>query len=515
MAAGKKPEINLEIGSGFFRIPTDEVIYNITVLGNTENPVAKVVDRIVRKEKYPDQPATQVPAISTQSEDGFYKNISRELYHEIGNLAKNLTSTMLDIPAEARKMKRAELDEADEHIEKAKSQLKDIVAMTEKAAMEIMDQVEKVLQQADEMRNLLSSLKDRAAAQTTSPVPSSVEQPVGPSAPPPAGGAMTTEVREMLEKAREIITALQEESVTATLLYEEPEAEKRSPESPPFNIENVLQTIYELCTNETVKSHINTVLAKAETLFAMDRFDQVLKDRTTGLAPAEDNFIEVPISDVLSSLLASCNEDKIKNLLKRMDATQKEIFTVVTLPLEVPGLAAKLIKEEKVIQDTPMPDPRVFELAKLMEGSIAAIDRFSETPSQASLPAQNQSFISEHEQQALRDTIENAFGVASNISADVTKIMELLSFQDLSGQQILKIIKLLGDFQMQLMAILVSFGCRFKTKEKNASITVAESKQLAQQDVDDYFNKLGRPKEEETGMLDQDALNKLLEDLGF
>lgn len=51
MAAAKKPEIHLEISSGFLRIPTDDVIYNITVVDKNESSVAKVVDKIVQAEK--------------------------------------------------------------------------------------------------------------------------------------------------------------------------------------------------------------------------------------------------------------------------------------------------------------------------------------------------------------------------------------------------------------------------------------------------------------------------------
>ena len=79
----------------------------------------------------------------------------------------------------------------------------------------------------------------------------------------------------------------------------------------------------------------------------------------------------------------------------------------------------------------------------------------------------------------------------------------------------MKIIKLLGDFQVQLMAIVLSFGTRLKTKQENKKITAEESKALVQDDVDSYFAKLGDEEDKETGMLDQDAVNSMLEDLGF
>ena len=58
----------------------------------------------------------------------------------------------MDIPAEDRLRKRVALDEAGDKIEDAKNQLKDIVEMTEKAAMRIMDKVEDVQGRADNVK---------------------------------------------------------------------------------------------------------------------------------------------------------------------------------------------------------------------------------------------------------------------------------------------------------------------------------------------------------------------------
>jgi chemotaxis regulatin CheY-phosphate phosphatase CheZ len=528
MADAQKPEINLEINTGFLRIPTEKVIYNITVLGSPENSVGKVVDKIVQEEKRAEgtpvvEKEIMQPLPADSDGDDFYKDISQELYNEIGSLAKKLSVTMQDIPAEDRKLDRVGLEDAGERIEHAKSQLKDILTMTENATMEIMDQVEKVQGEADEMKNILSALKEHGALQAV------VDDGKTDEVPAAEKGAESkrklddsvSELQGILEKARTIISKMQEESVTATLMKEEapPAGEKTKP-SQPFAIDAILQTVYELCTNETVKAHIATSRKNVETLFQLDTFDATLKEKIASLIPGDDNFIEVPVSDVLGSLIAACKDDKIQNLLKRMDATQSEIFSIPTLPLEVPVSAsqtAPTADKENIISDTRNPDPRVFELAKLMEGCLALVEEFSEVArldTGASEAEKNQK-LSRDQQKEISDTIENAFSVALSISGEVTRIMELLSFQDLSGQQIMKIIKLLGDFQVQLMAIVLSFGTRLKTKEKNAEITAQESKTFVQDDVDSYFAKLGDEEDKESGMLDQNAVNSLLEDLGF
>ena len=86
----------------------------------------------------------------------------------------------------------------------------------------------------------------------------------------------------------------------------------------------------------------------------------------------------------------------------------------------------------------------------------------------------------------------------------------------MSGQQIMKIIKLLSDFQVQLLAIVVTFGSRLKHKQEDVSITAEESKELAQGDVDSYFSKLTVDKTGgDEAMLDQETVNAMLEEMGF
>ena len=71
-------------------------------------------------------------------------------------------------------------------------------------------------------------------------------------------------------------------------------------------------------------------------------------------------------------------------------------------------------------------------------------------------------------------------------------------------------------FQVQLLAILVTFGSRLKHKEEDATLTAEESKVLAQNDVDSYFSKLTVDKSEgDEAMLDQETVNSMLEEMGF
>ncbi len=538
MSTAGKSEVNLEISAGFFRISTDTVVYNITVLGGSETGAAQVVRHILAEEKSP-VPSLAAPAPEAGDfdlarmagealDDDYYKKVSTDIFNDIGKLAKSLSSTMGEIPMEDRRMKRVELDEAGEKIEDAKNQLHDIVSMTERATMEIMDQVEKVQNQTDGVKDLLLSLKTHSAFQAAA---------VAAGEEGAQSASVTLQnLQEKIGQANALIVALQEEGGGAgeeeaaagevlDLAEAAPETVRRTRYL--FALDTIFQTMYELCTNETVKTHITAARKKAGEIFDHNGFVDALGEKIENLAPDSDNFFTVPLSDVLSALLASCSDQKTQNLLKKMDLNQAEIFLDQSLPLEVPpteeieeaapaaatqpeaGAAAPVVSAQGA-------DPRVAEVAGMLAESMALAGELTGNLEQMHAGAvPGMSLMTIEDQNDIFQKIEDAFNVASSITDDISRITEALSFQDLSGQQILKIIKLLTDFQVQLLAIVVSFGSQLKMKEKNAGITVEESKRIAQADVDKYLNSMTTGEVGGDGSLDQEAVNDLLKGLGF
>ena len=528
MTTEKKSEVNLEIYSGFLRIAAEDVVYNITVLETHESSVAKVVDKIIKAERPGDDfvPDPQVAETAgnmqelpddDQGNDEFYKSVSNNLYNDIGNLAKNLTSTIMDLPAEDRRSKRADLDDADEKIEVAKNELRDIVKMTEKAAMEIMDHVENVQEQAHDVKNLLALLKDHSAFQK--PVESEFkEEPEEPSIV-----AKVDELKKTVLEAQKIISAIQEETDAAPEQPAEPRVKTEKRTRFLFPLDVIFQTLYELCTNETVKTHITTARTKAEEIFNSDVFYDSVSPKVAELNPDEDNFYQVPMTDLFTSLGDACSDKGIANLLKKMDSGQSNIFLDMSLPLEVPPTEEVEIEvpsdkaEDPPAPPAAKPDPRIDNLNKILGNSLALIDNMSTIAAEPAPSAKldSQSLMTIEDQSEIFEKIEKSFGIADSIGAVVTKITQALSFQDLSGQRILKIIKLLTDFQIQLVAMVVSFGSQLKHKERNRSITVEESKALAQKDVDSYIDTMTGAGDEEERELDQASVNQVLENLGF
>jgi chemotaxis regulatin CheY-phosphate phosphatase CheZ len=56
--------------------------------------------------------------------------------------------------------------------------------------------------------------------------------------------------------------------------------------------------------------------------------------------------------------------------------------------------------------------------------------------------------------------------VLRRIHDSYTRILEALSFQDLSGQRIFKIVRLISELQLKLLSLLVSYGTKFKIKKE-------------------------------------------------
>ena len=393
MSTAGKSEVNLEISAGFFRISTDTVVYNITVLGGEETGATQVVRHILAEEKSP-VPFLAAPESEARDldlaqlasdalEDDYYKKVSTDIFNDIGKLAKSLSSTMGEIPMEDRRMKRVELDEAGEKIEDAKNQLHDIVSMTERATMEIMDQVEKVQNQTDGVKELLLSLKTHNAFQAAA-----VE---AGEAGAQSAAATLQNLQEKIGQANALIAALQEdagavaEEVSASAVLDlaeaAPETVKRTRYL--FALDTIFQTMYELCTNETVKTHITGARKKAEEIFDHNGFVDALGEKIKDLAPDSDNFFTVPLSDVLSALLTACSDPKTQNLLKKMDLNQAEIFLDQSLPLEVPPTeeieevvtASAAPAQPAAVVSAPAAaqgaDPRVAELGSMLAESLA------------------------------------------------------------------------------------------------------------------------------------------------
>jgi chemotaxis regulatin CheY-phosphate phosphatase CheZ len=86
--------------------------------------------------------------------------------------------------------------------------------------------------------------------------------------------------------------------------------------------------------------------------------------------------------------------------------------------------------------------------------------------------------------------------------------MEPLSFQDLVGQRIQKIIKLVRSMEHRIEELIVSFGIKLKNHKEDPTKSFDD----LNKDVEVYLSELKGPQREGEG-LDQDGIDDLLSNL--
>jgi chemotaxis regulatin CheY-phosphate phosphatase CheZ len=109
------------------------------------------------------------------------------------------------------------------------------------------------------------------------------------------------------------------------------------------------------------------------------------------------------------------------------------------------------------------------------------------------------------------------------ITTCLSRIMEALAFQDLSGQRLLQVLKLLRQIQLQILTMVVAAGTKLKKKAEQRGITLEESGVLAQDEIDRLMVTVTPPSSSpeapmvapEEQVLNQEAINNLLTNMGF
>ncbi len=361
------PEVHLEVCGGFFRIPTDKVIYNITVLEMQESSTAKVLGGIVEAEKdehlaEQKEPTRTEPKVEAVAVDVVKENIQPLIdnyYQEAvtyysGELDR-LTGELLDF---------GQGEQQGGAVEPSQVQV-----------LEKLGQTNKIVEDA---KLILNDIQE----QLSLPEAESIDDLAGKLG---AGNVLAEGIKGVQAnsgKLKSIIAKLQENSQAS---LPEPVEQAQPPKESIkktiylFDLDTVFQTIYELCTNETVKEHSQNVRAKAAELIDKDMFLDYVSERAKSYTE-DDGFFSVPLTDVLSGLAAGCSDKKTINLLKNMDKNQGEIFLDQFLPLEVPPTEEIKVEEDdsgveavQVLAVDQIPDPLLGEAMELIDAVEASI----------------------------------------------------------------------------------------------------------------------------------------------
>jgi len=521
------PVIRLELNSGIFRIQTDEAVFEITVKtdGGLPQVIEKIVEREIIVEKPPaPQPAPPVQQPEKKSEpaaaavsDTFYKEISEEMYREIGHLARQLSIT-IKTPIDDSSLKEIDLKQAGVDLESAKGQLQDIVQMTEKATMDIMDISDDIQDSCDTIKKNLAAIKNLNFI-------GGKDQPAETGQPAPDAGsiqffeniiARETQVKDIVAQLPEQLAQSSPPPPPAETVLEKVKVYR-------FNLDVVFQTLYELCTNESVKkNHIRPMREAQETVFNGPAVLQAFSDLAPTI-PVEETFYQFPLSGILKILFQHCKADNYKQTLKKMNQSAATIFLDQTIPIEgtVEEVEQPVAQTKDPQKTSPSSDSdAVFaRITSLIDENLSLLRSEMDRLRDTRIPTTpGFSIIKSEDHTQLVSAVESTDAVLHRIILSIRRILESLSFQDLSGQRIKKILSMLSSVQVQLLSLLVSFGVKLKKKQEERGITAHETEELAIHEVDKMKNLLAEQDaegDEWGGPLNQDAVDKLLGDLGF
>lgn len=515
----KLPVMQLELNTGVFRIKTEEAIYEITV--KPESSLTQVVEKIVEREVVVEKPpATEqkppaedlTKSIKAEA-DTFYKEISEEMFKEIGKLARDLSLSIKDFPKDA--VKEVDFEKAGVDLEDAKGLLEDVVKMTEKATMDIMDISENIQESCETLRKNVAEVKKlNFIGRPAEEVPAARD------------GASLEFLEDIIKREEEL-----KDKITGLPVKEEEDAATAEPEPEPatkkvkvysFDLDIVFQTIYELCTNETVKSHIKAMREDRDNAFDVDGILKAFSD----IAPnvdVEENFFNFSLVSILNTLFQFSKVEKNKQILKKMYQTADSIFLDQVLPIEgkVEEKEVPVEKEEKPSAPSKNSDSGPLnEIIGLLDENIGHLkteaDRLREARQEGT--EDDYSVIKKEDHEVLISVMESSDKVTQQIISSIGRILESLTFQDLSGQRIVKIVNMLTQVQIQLLSLLVSFGTKLKKKEEEKDIATWETDETASKEVDKMMSRVSeeaKEGEEVSGPLNQDAVDNLLAELGF
>jgi hypothetical protein len=280
--------------------------------------------------------------------------------------------------------------------------------------------------------------------------------------------------------------------------------------------------------------------------FKTQAIEEELSIQSASLEP-DDGFYNFPIPGLLRLLYANTSVEDFKSTLKKMNQTVDSIFLENNLPVEgkeeiiAPAPAPPKPEPAPVAVSAAAPLPDLADLRHLgelfneLEELLPAPGQVATGPTGApsapggeagtelgAAPGPGYASIPIADRDVIVQTISSSEALIKNTSTHLTHIMEALSFQDLSGQRIKKIVNLISEIQVQLLSLLVSVNSKIKAHHETPSLVrpKEERDKVAQADVDKMLEKLTAEPSDLKGpgaenRLDQGAVNDLLAQLGF
>ncbi len=251
-------------------------------------------------------------------------------------------------------------------------------------------------------------------------------------------------------------------------------------------------------------------------------------------AEGHGNVVPLPVkrqTDPGINDFSSEDAEQLKEVIQRMK--KNEFFELLTMELsdKLKGVAKELIDFRKDIQSKIEPDIVEIAARDIPEASNQ-LECINETLEESTMKIMDineeqteiasgrlkilRSFLKEKvREDSVEINLEDAIKVIKD-EVDVLKMlkerslkmMEPLSFQDLVGQRIQRIIKLVRSMENRIEEMIVSFGIKIKKHKEDPTRSYEE----LNKDVSRYLNQLKGPQRSGEG-LNQDAIDNILENL--
>ncbi len=491
MEAGKRIELSLGQEPGEFRLNLDGMA--ITIHLNTWKREGVTVSITTA----PPAPSSKVtPGVSGEDpqadaqlveELDHYRQISQEIYEGLGKLAKDINLSIQDLSL--AEIIQTAMGSPGEHLDQARNQVTDVMLMTEQATLNIMDLVEQIREDCQTVQTKLLNLKESQA-------PGEQEE-LTPEAPAdgPADQGLWDQVFSQAEALDQALRA--------------GDSEEAFPAAgvPRFSLADILQLLLEFCTNEKVKQHLRAVQGKQEAIFRGPEAERALSLLAAG-APQEEGFYQLPVEPALDLLKSHCEDERVKELFIKMASSADKLFPVTALPLEAREVEEEFGDELPEFQGNP-------EVASRWEALQQTLNLLAE---HRQAPGDGRTARTGHCQDAAK--VQEVLDTVDRITGSLSRIIEALAFQDLSGQRLLKILKIIRQLQVQVLTLLVASGHKLRIKLDGQTLTPQESDQ-AREELNRLLKGFAPFPDQSAAFapeekpLDQNAINDILTSMGF
>uniref|UniRef100_A0A7C3WIR2 Protein phosphatase CheZ n=1 Tax=Desulfobacca acetoxidans TaxID=60893 RepID=A0A7C3WIR2_9BACT len=490
MARNKQVEVSVTLEQGDFSFCLNGVLLNIRVKDSLDHLAAASPENRPLGPSGQGEAAAPLPfpeagnlldAARLAEEVAHYRRASQEIYEGLGRLAKEINLSIQDLSL-AEIIQSGTISPG-ERLDQVRSQVTEVLEMTEKATLNILNLVGHIQEDCLKVQEHLLHIANGTGDSQDADGPDS---------------GKATDAQEfwsrLLSRGEAFDRRIHE-------FFEKSPARQKA--FTPVRLPDVLQILLEFCSTEKVKPHLKSLQTQHETLFQVDETEQALA-ALTAEAPSEDGFYQLPVEKVLAILQETCTEARVKELFSKLLASAAKIFPVATLPLECPS--------------TDDASGAGSEVLALWQEFLDALRQA------AGSPAAGRSVAAAGREEILQDAARESLSTVKRISASLSRITEALAFQDLSGQRLLKVLSILRQLQVQVLTLLVAAGEKLKVGLERKGTSVSMGETSAQEQLNRILNPFPQDPDESRSAedfaapqqpLDQEAINELLTSLGF